>query len=140
MSTRAIALAAVLSVLAPKMPEACNKLTGKGTPSATADTPPPPPPPPPSATTPPIYTPPDLNPVGTAAPPRKPTPAELESQQAKALIEKKKYKEAKAILEKKVKSGTHTSDDVAMLRDVCEKLKDTKCHQMVVKLQGTEGG
>lgn len=142
MSTRAIAVVAVLSVFAPKMPEQCNKLMGKAAPSASAEPPPPPPPPPPplSATTPPIYTPPDTNPPttagGSSTAPHKPTPSEAESQAAKAAMEKKKYKDARTILEKKVKNGTHTPDDLNMLHEACEKLKDNKCLMALSKVPG----
>jgi hypothetical protein len=142
MSTRAIAVVAVISVFAPKMPEQCNKMMGKGTPSATAEPPPPPPPPPPplSATTPPIYMPPDPNPTpagssgGVAA--HKPSPSEVETQAAKAAMEKKKYKDARTILEKKVKTGTATNEDLTMLHEACEKLKDNKCLQALSKIPG----
>lgn len=140
MSTRAIIAIAALSAFAPKMPEQCNKMMGKGgtTPSATAEPPPPPPPPPLSATAPPIYMPPDSNPAVTAATtasaPHKPTASEQESQTAKGYMEKKKYKDAKAVLEKKMKAGTATSDDMTMLHDACEKLKDTKCVKELSKM------
>lgn len=144
MSTRAIIAVAALSVFAPKMPEQCNKMMGKGgTPSATAEPVPPPPPPPLSATAPPpIYVPPDLNPPGTATTaasttPHKPTPSEAETLAAKAAMEKKKYKDAKAILDKKLKAGTATSEDTTMLHEACEKLKDTKCLTALMKLNLT---
>lgn len=130
MSTRAIAVVAVLSIFAPKMPEQCNKVMGKGaaaSASAEPTTPPPPPPPPPSATTPPIWAPPETNPGPATSVPHKPTPSELETQAAKTALEKKKYKDARAILEKKVKAGTATSEDLGMLKEACEKLKDAKC-------------
>ena len=138
MSTRAIIVVAALSVFAPKMPEQCNKVLGKAPPPASAEPPPPPPPPPLSATAPPIYVPPDLNPPGTAttgsAVPHKPTAAEAETSAAKTAMEKKKYKDAKGILDKKVKAGTATTEDLTMLRDACEKLKDTKCISALAKL------
>ena len=139
MSTRAIIAVAALSVFAPKMPEQCNKVMGKGgTASATAEPPPPPPPPPLSATAPPIHVPPDLNPPGTAttgsATPHKPTPSEAETIAAKAAMEKKKYKDAKAILDKKMKAGTATSEDTTLLHEACEKLKDSKCLTSLAKL------
>ena len=140
MSTRAIIAVAALSVFAPKMPEQCNKMMNKGgTPSATVEPPPPPPPPPLSATAPPIYVPPDLNPPGTAtttgsATPHKPSPSEAESLAAKAFMEKKKYTEAKAVLDKKMKAGTATNDDSTMLHEACEKLKDAKCLKELSKL------
>jgi hypothetical protein len=140
MSTRAIAVVAVLSVFAPKMPEQCNKLTGKTPPPASAEPPPPPPPPPLSATAPPIYMPPDTNPTptaGSSAAPHKPTPSEAESLAAKTAMEKKKYKDAKIILDKKLKAGTATPEDLNMLRDACEKLRDTKCITTLAKLPGS---
>lgn len=141
MSTRAIAVVAVLSVFAPKMPEGCNKLMGKAPPPASAEPPLPPPPPPPfSATTPPIYMPPDPNPPATVAPtssaPHKPTPSEAETLAAKAAMEKKKYSVARTILEKKMKAGTSTTEDLTMLHDACEKLKDSKCIQALAKIPG----
>ena len=137
MSTRAIAVVAVLSVFAPKMPEQCNKMMGKGgTPSASAEPPPPPPPPPPpSATTPPIWAPPDTGGTATAAPPHKPSASELDTQAAKAAMEKKKYKDARTILEKKIKTNTATPEDITILKDACEKLKDMKCLAAVAKAE-----
>jgi hypothetical protein len=140
MSSRAIIVVAALSVFAPKMPEQCNKVMGKGgTASASAEPPPPPPPPPLSATAPPIYVPPELNPAGTApttasAVQHKPSPAEAETIAAKAAIEKKKYKDAKSILDKKMKNGSATNEDVTLLHDACEKLKDGKCLAALAKL------
>lgn len=138
MSTRAIAVVAVLSAFAPKMPEQCNRMMGKATPSATAEPlpPPPPPPPPPSATTPPIYMPPDPNPggAGTAPVTHKPTQSELDTQAAKAALDKKKYKDVRAIiLDRKIKTGTATTEDITMLKDACEKLKDKACLAAVAK-------
>jgi hypothetical protein len=141
MSTRAIAVVAVLSVFAPKMPEQCNKMLGKAAPPASAEPLPPPPPPPPlSATTPPAYFPPEPNPptsTGSSGATHKPTASEVETQAAKAAMEKKKYKDARTILEKKVKAGTSTPEDLLMLKDACEKLKDTKCLTALAKVPGS---
>ena len=129
----------MLSVFGPKMPEQCNKMMGKPAPTATEEPPPPPPPPPPpSATTPPIYMPPDTNPPPTSVTTTasaKPTPAELESAQAKAALEKKNYKLVRTVLEKKLTAGNATPDDINMLKEACEKLKDTKCLMAVGKAE-----
>jgi hypothetical protein len=140
MSTRAIAVVAVLSVFAPKMPEQCNKMMGKAAPPASAEPPPPPPPPPLSATAPPIYMPPDTDPPATgsttSSSAHKSTPSEAESAAAKAALEKTKYKDAKTILEKKLKAGTATTDDLGMLHEACERLKDNKCLIALSKIPG----
>jgi hypothetical protein len=140
MSTRAIAVVAVLSVFAPKMPEQCNKMMGKAAPPASAEPPPPPPPPPLSATAPPIYMPPDTHPPATgsttSSSAHKSTPSEAESAAAKAALEKKKYKDAKTILEKMLKAGTATTDDLGMLHEACERLMDKKCLIALSKIPG----
>ena len=53
-------------------------------------------------------------------------------------MDKKKYKDARAILDKKLKAGTATSEDLTMLREACEKLKDTKCLTGLKLLSGGE--
>jgi hypothetical protein len=110
------------------MPEQCNKLMGQstpGTPTASAE-PPPPPPPPPSATTPPIYVPPDTTPTGPSTAGLAKAP-DADTVAARAAFDKKQYKTVRTIVEKKIKSGNATTEDLALLAQACEKLKDKNC-------------
>jgi hypothetical protein len=124
MSTRAVAVLAVLAAFAPKMPEQCDRMLGK-TSAATASAEPSPPPPPPSApvTAPPIWTPPEL----PASAPRAdggPTEPSLAAQVAFA---KKDWRKVRSLLDKKHKAGKATVEELQMLYVACDKLKDGAC-------------
>ncbi len=121
--TRVAVVALMMSIAAG--PEACSKITGGG--QATADTPPPPPPPTPvtSATTPPVWTPPDTTPDETsssAAPAKDP-----DFVKAKEAAAKGDHKKVRALLDKKVKSGKATNEEVELLLEACTALKDKAC-------------
>jgi hypothetical protein len=142
MSSRSLGLALALVAVAPKMPEQCNKVLGPlagPKASASAEQPPPPPPPPPvsAPTAPPIWTPPDG--VTTAAPATA-TPAAVDAGPpselalARAASEKKDYKRVKLLLDKKVRSGRGSSEEIQLLRDACERTKDKACLDAIKKL------
>ena len=129
MSTRAVAVVAVLAAIAPKMPEQCDRMLGK-TSAATASaepapSPSPPPPPPPSTTVtaPPIWTPPE--PAATTTKPDAGPPEP--SVAAQAAFAKKDWKKVRSLLDKKRKSGRATSEELEMLYEACDQLKDKPC-------------
>lgn len=140
MSTRAVSAVALVLALAPKMPEQCNKVLGKAAPAASASaepaptTPPPPPPPSNVPTAPPIWTPPE---AATPAPPAAPSSEELMTA-ARAAADKKDWKKAKAILDKRVRSGHATGDEVDLMRDACVHTRDKACLEALKKLYPPE--
>jgi hypothetical protein len=80
-----------------------------------ARSPTPPPPPPPLR-----------SPLPASAAP-KPSQSELDTAAAKTAIEKRRFKDARSILQQKVKNKTATEEDIEMLEEVCAKLKDKSC-------------
>lgn len=134
--TRTIVAAAFLAAFAPKMPEGCNKLLGKTTvTSATADAPPPAPKPVPTpstaVTTPPIWTPPE--PPMSATPAATVDPYANDSTAAKTAYDKHEWKKVRSALDRKVKAGKATPDDVTMMKEACERLKDKSCLETLRK-------
>jgi hypothetical protein len=117
------------------MPDACAKLTGRGAASAEPSSDPPPPPTPvTSATTPPVWTPPDTatppTPGSTSTPPKDP-----DFLKAKELAQKGEHKKVRALLEKKVRSGKATSEELELLSESCTALKDKACVDLVKSKQ-----
>ncbi len=139
MSTRAVAAFAVLAALAPKMPEQCNKVLHKS-PATTASAepaPPPPPPPPSTATAPPIWTPPEAaTPAVATTASGAATGAGSSSEYAlaHAAAEKKDWKKVKSLLDKKVKSGRGSPEELELLHEACEKTRDKACLESLKKL------
>lgn len=129
--SRAALIVAALALLPPQ----CEKLlpaTTKPQPDPT-QVDPPPPPPPPSITAPPVWRPPD--PPAVDAGPTKPD-APTDASRARAAVEAKEYKKARSILEKKVKGGKATSEEVQILFEACTALKDKSCIEISKKALG----
>jgi len=115
------------------MPDACAKLTGKGTPSAE---PPPIPTPIPtpvtSSTTPPVWAPPDTAGTSTGTPTKDP-PKDPDFVKAKDFAAKGDHKKVRALLEKKVKAGKASAEETELLLESCTALKDKICIELCKK-------
>lgn len=125
--SRAVVVAVGLALLPPQ----CAKLLGESKPAPSAQVDPPPPPPPPSITAPPVWRPPEP-PVTDGAPTSKPE-APSDAARARAAIDAKEYKKARAILEKKVKSGGASPEEIQLLVEACTPLKDKSCLSIAKK-------
>lgn len=137
MSTRAAFGFALLAALAPKMPEQCNKVLKKApATTASAEPAPPPPPPPSTATAPPIWTPPEgATPAAATVDAGAAVPSSSnEYALARAAADKKDWKKVKSLLDKRVKSGRATSEEIELLHDACEKSRDKACLESLKKL------
>jgi hypothetical protein len=128
-----VALVFAIAPIASSAPLACAKVTGKKEPPVDID--PPPPLPVTSATTPPIWHPPEA-PAGpassattttTAAAPQ-PSP---DFAKARAASDAKDFKKVRTLLEKKVRSGKGTPDEVQLVHHACVVLKDKACADAV---------
>lgn len=136
--SRAIGVALLLA-FAPAMPEGCAKLMGKtkANPSASAEPPRPAPTPAPapipvtSATAPPVWAPPDTGGTTTAAPTGSPSTSAsagaADLAKAREAAEHKEHKKVRTILEKKVKAGKGSPEEVELLLAACVALKDKAC-------------
>lgn len=150
MSLRAFAAFGILASLAPPLPEGCNKLLGRSaastestsassasatapstaaasatsTATSTND--------PSAPTAPPIWTPPE--PSTGAAPP--PSPNEVLLGQARAAAGKKEWKKVKTLLDKRMKSGEATREEVELMQTACEKTRDKGCLETLRKAYG----
>lgn len=121
---------AVAVVALALLPPQCAKLLGENKPPQPVAVDPPPPPPPPSITAPPVWHPPEP-PDADAGTTKAETPSD--AARARAAIDAKEYKRARAILEKKVKSGGASPEEVQLLVEACAPLKDKSCLSIAKK-------
>src|SRR4051794_25743606 len=96
------------------LPPQCAKMLGKDPPPEEPLIAPPPSVPITSATTPPIWKPPDTASTASTGPPPNP-----DLVKAKAAAEAKDWKRVKQLLEKKLKSGKATSEEIAVVKEAC---------------------
>jgi hypothetical protein len=133
--SRAIFFAVMVAVL----PPACAKLLNK-------DAPPPADPliptapsvPITSATTPPVWRPPDTATAPTTSGSGLPPPSD--AAKARAAADAKDWKKVKQLLEKKMKSGKATSEEIGILSEACAATKDKACLADIKKSGGGGGG
>jgi hypothetical protein len=122
--TRAVVVAIILAVVPMACATACSKVKKE----APVDNEPPPLPVT-SATTPPIWHPPEppaAPATSAAAPPAPPQPSP-DFAKARAAADAKDFKKVRTLLEKKVRGGKGTPEEVELVHQACVALKDKAC-------------
>lgn len=118
--TRGLASALVTAMLAVGPVDGCKKSGGA------RESTEPPPPPPSTATAPPIWAAPEAPPPTVVAP-----AVNADVLKGRQLAQAGEHKKVRVLLEKRVRAGTATRDEVTLVLEACVALRDKACVQAI---------